>query len=67
MNVDSYSTLINCYTVFKESNFGIISIYLHGKLKVDKYYGTKNSFKRDMYIGTEGVFRNIYIISNFEF
>ena len=57
MNVDSYSTLINCYTTFKKGNFGIMSIYLHWKLKMDKYYETKNSnsSKRDLYCGTEGV------------
>ena len=55
MNVDYYSTLINCYTTFKKGNFGILSIYLHWKLKVDKYYGTKIYSKRDMYYETEGV------------
>ena len=55
MNVDSYSTLINCYTTFKKGNFGIMPIYLHWKLKLDKYDGTKNSSKRNMYCGTEGV------------
>ena len=55
MNVDSYSTLIHCYTTFKKGNFGIMSIYLHWKLKVDKYRGTIFFSKRDMYCGTEGV------------
>ena len=55
MNVDSYSTSINCYTTFKKGNFEIFAIYLHWKLKVDMYCGTKNFSKRDMYCGTEGV------------
>ena len=56
MNVDSYSTSINCYTTFKKGNFEIFAIYLHWKLKVDMYCGTKISSKRDMYCGTEGVY-----------
>ena len=37
MNVDSYSTLINCYIIFEKDNFEIMSIYLYWKLKMDKY------------------------------
>ena len=55
MHVESYSTPINCYTTFTKGNFGISTIYLHSKQKVDKYYGTKISSKRDLYCGTEGV------------
>ena len=55
MNVYFYSNLINCYTTLNNGNFGTMSIYLHWKLKVDNYYGTKISFKKRLYCGTEGV------------
>ena len=42
-NCDFYLTVINYCTTFKKCNFGIMSIYLHWKLQVDKYYWKKIS------------------------
>ena len=38
-----------------------MSIYLHWNQKVDKYYETKNSSKKDMYYGTEKIIHFEYL------
>ena len=55
MNVIFYSIIINLYTIFKKGNFEIMLIYLHWKLKVDKYYETNFFPKKDLYCETERV------------
>ena len=51
MNVDSDSIIINYFTTFKKGNFEIMSIYLHWKLKVDKYVGKKFLLKKTCIVG----------------